>query len=314
MTALSPLASFPVPGELPLVSIVIPTLASVGRREQLRSAVQSVLADANGRVKAIVCVNGQRWDASVLAEVEKMGGVCVYKLAEPSLPKAIAYGRSVVKTEFFGFLDDDDELLPGAINERLKILVSKPDCDLVVSNGIRRTALGDQLLLTRLESVPADPLTSLFEENWLPSCGGLFRTATIGQGYFVDYHEYAEWTWLAYRLAIEGKRVAIVNRPTFVVNDTPGSLSKSVAYDNAYIALYRRMLDRNPKASIRKVILRRMASALHDQSSASLKRGETFDAARSHFHSLFLPGGLRFLSYTRHIARQALTSRLRRVQ
>ena len=296
------------------VSIIIPTLASISRKLQLVRAVESVLSDAMDSVKCIICVNGNQWDATTIEALRSRKGVELHRLPEPSLPKAIAFGRSVVRTEFFGFLDDDDELLPGAINERVKTYLSKPNCDLVVSNGIRRTALGDQLLLTRLESVPADPLTSLFEENWLPSCGGLFRTATIGQGYFVDYHEYAEWTWLAYRLAIEGKRVAIVNRPTFVVNDTPGSLSKSVAYDNAYIALYRRMLDRNPKASIRKVILRRMASALHDQSSASLKRGETFDAARSHFHSLFLPGGLRFLSYTRHIARQALTSRLRRVQ
>jgi glycosyltransferase involved in cell wall biosynthesis len=296
------------------VSIIIPTLASISRKLQLLRAVDSVLVDAVGSARCIICVNGNQWDSSTIDALQRRGGVELHRLPEPSLPKAIAFGRSVVRTDFFGFLDDDDELLPGAIDQRLKIHLSKPDCDLVVSNGIRRTAFGDQTLLTQLELVPADPLTSLFRENWLPSCGGLFRTATIAQGYFEDYHEYAEWTWLAYRLALDGKRVETLNRPTFVVNDTPGSLSKSVAYDNAYIALYRRMLNCHPNIPIRKVILRRMANALHDQSSASLKRGEVFDAARKHLQSMLLPGGLRFFSYTRHIARQALTGSLRRAQ
>ena len=84
MTKVPLVASFSIPGERPWVFILIPTLAPVVRREQLRRAVQSVLANAN---------------------------------------------------------------------ERLKVLFSKLDCDLVVSNGIRRTALDDPLLATRLHSL-----------------------------------------------------------------------------------------------------------------------------------------------------------------
>lgn len=296
------------------VSIVISTLATISRRLQLVRAVESVLIGAKNSTKCIICVNGNQWDPTTIDVLQNRPGVELHQLPEPSLPKAIAFGRSIVKTEFFGFLDDDDEMLPGAIDERLALHLSNPDCDLVVSNGIRRSASGDKTMLDRLESVPANPLTSLFEENWLPSCGGLFRTSMIGQGYFEDYHPYAEWTWLAYRLALEGKKVAIINTLGFVVNDTPGSLSKSVAYDNAYIALYRRMLERNPPSMVRKIILRRMANALHDQSTASLNRGAILEATRKHVESMLLPGGMRFASYSRHIAMQALLGCLRRTR
>lgn len=293
----------------PLVSIIVPTLASRDRRIQLTRAIGSVLNDNDSRVKVIVCVNGSVWDAACIEEIASINGVELHRLAEPSLPKAIAFGRSVVRSAYFGFLDDDDELLPGANECRLKVFLAQPECDVVISNGIRRTELGDETMLSLLALVSCDPLSILFKENWLPSCGGLFRSATIGQSYFDNYHQYAEWTWLAYRLAIDRKKIEALDSPTYVVNDTPGSLSKSAAYGESYISLYRRMLDCRPTPSIRKVILRRMATVLHDLSVASLKRGDTLDATRQHLQSILLPGGLRFASYSRHIVKQVLLNR-----
>ena len=293
-------------GSAAAVSIIVPTLASADRRDHLLRAVRSALAASHGTVKVIVCVNGGRSDADSISTVECIDGVELHKLAEPSAPKAVAYGRSKVTTAFFGFLDDDDELLPGSLDTKLRAFFLQPSCDVVAANGIRRTNGGDKIMLRRLNAVPLNPLGSLFEENWLPSCGALFRTATVGQSYFDDHHEYAEWTWLAYRLAIDGKRVAVVDEPTFIVNDTGGSLSKSTAYRNAFLALYERMLERKPPVSIRGVIRRRMANALHELSNDRLNEGELLESTRLHLRSLLLPGGLRYVSYSRRIGMAAL--------
>ncbi len=204
-------------------------------------------------------------------------------------------------------MDDDDQLLPGSIDERLKLLLTQEGCDFVTSNGIRRTDTGDEIMLKELGMVPKDPLRALFNGNWLPSCGALYRTASVGQSYFDDYHEYAEWTWLAYNLAMDGKNVGIVDKPTFVVNDTTGSLSKSKAYRKAYLALYQRMLVRNPPSYISHLVHARMANQLHDLSCESLEHGEILEATRQHFRSLLLPGGWRYVSYSRHIAKAVIS-------
>lgn len=283
------------------ISIIIPTLAAASRQVQLERAICSIQAASLQPVQVIVCVNGNRWEPGVLAGLAKMAGVEVHRLPEPSLPRAITYGRSCVETEFFGFLDDDDELLPNALDARLRVLRSCPDSDLVACNGIRCTAAGETQMLQDLAAVPGDPLKALFERNWLPSCGALYRSATVGSAYFTNIHPYAEWTWLAYRLGLEGKRVAVLDQPTFVVNDTPGSLSKSTAYRSAYLDLYRRMLACDPPPVIRKILRRRVTDALHDLSDDRLAAGDLAKAMHLHLQCLVQPGGFRYLSYTRHV-------------
>jgi glycosyltransferase involved in cell wall biosynthesis len=293
------------------VTIIVPTMASAERKAELARAIESVLNATVEKVSVIVCVNGNRSSADSIASIEAMPGVTVHRLAEPSLPKAIAFGRSIVRTPFFGFLDDDDQLLAGAIDARLRVLLAHEECDLVVSTGIRRNNNCDRMLLADLGTVSKDPLRALFKENWLPSCGALFRTASIGQQYFDDYHEYAEWTWLAYKLAIDGKRLATLDTPTFVVNDTEGSLSKGVAYRRAYLALFQRMLERNPPRDVFQLVRARIANQLHDLSCESLERGQIAAAIAQHLKSLLLPGGWRYVAYSRHIANALLKKSFR---
>ena len=297
----------------PQVSIIIATLASADRSEQLQRAIGSALSSAaNGRVKVLVCVNGSRWDAETVSMIQRNPIVTVHHLAEASLPKALATGRCAVETEFFGFLDDDDELLPGSIDARLAVLRANPGYDLVATNGIRRTCNGEEPMFKHLATVPADPLVALFNENWLASCGALFRSTSVSRAYFDDYHDYAEWTWLAYCLCLNKRRVAVVDEPMFIVNETIGSRSKSIAYQNSYLALYLRMLTNPLPPNIFRIVRGRLASALHDSSVDSLSRGEIWSATKLHLRSLALPGGLRFASYSRHIALAAISAGRRR--
>ena len=290
----------------PSVTIIVPTMAAPERQAQLARAIRSIGDAAVEKIKIIVCVNGNRSSADSIAAIEAVPGVNIHRLAEPSLPKAVAFGRSMVETPFFGFLDEDDQLLPGAIDARLRVLLTDEGCDLVVSNGIYRKDGCDHLMLTGLDAVSKDPLRALFNENWLPSCGALFRTASIGRCYFDDYHEYAEWTWLAYKLAMDGKRIATLDAPTFVVNDTEGSLSTSAPYRSAYLALFERMLERNPPRDILPLVRSRIANQLHGLSCESLERGQISAAIAQHLKSLLLPGGWRYVTYSRHIANAVL--------
>jgi glycosyltransferase involved in cell wall biosynthesis len=284
------------------VTVVIPTLASATRHDCLLRAIESAKAASRAQVSIIVAVNGSHWNPDTVTAVERCEEVKVVRVESPSSPGAIAYGRRLVETEFFAFLDDDDELLPGGLDIRIEIMRSDAACDLVITNGKRRAQGRDSKMLSNLSSVEANPLRELFVDNWLPSCGALFRTSTIGPAYFDDYHDYAEWTWLAYRLAMDRKRIRALDALTFIVNDTPGSLSKSGKYRASYLGLYERMLNRNPPPDVRKEVQKRVSSALHDMSCDCLDRNELVNASRYHLRSLVSPSGFKYLSHTRNIA------------
>ncbi len=62
------------PGESiePIVTIIVPTLASTDRKTQLLRAVQSALDAASERINVIVCVNGNRWSTDSIAAIESI--------------------------------------------------------------------------------------------------------------------------------------------------------------------------------------------------------------------------------------------------
>jgi glycosyltransferase involved in cell wall biosynthesis len=284
------------------VSAIIPTLASADRRDQLLRAVRSIQqSSVFDQIAILVVVNGSRWDSATVSLLESLEGVTVHRLPAPSLPKAISHGRAQVATEFFCFLDDDDELLPPSIEQRLHLMRAQPAVDLVVSNGVRRIAGIESRAQLYFPMTDTDPLRALFRENWLASCGGLFRTSAVGQQYFDNYHDYAEWTWLAYQLAMDGKSFAFIDEVLFVINDTINSRSKSLQYRTAFLDLYRKMLERNPPPNIADLIQARISDSLHDISEDHLERGELLKATRTHIQSMRHTGGIRFISYSRHI-------------
>lgn len=284
----------------PEITIILPTTCTAARAESLWCAIASIQMAEPTSTSIMVAVNGPHVSPALMAELSPRTNLRVVRFEEGSLPKTIARAVALVNTDYFGFLDDDDELLPGGLDKRLALLQSQPEVEIVLSNGYLHTGDGDQDYLQHLDSVPHNPLAAFFVENWLPSCGALFRRASVGAAYFENYHHYAEWSWLAFRLALEKKRFGIVNVPTFrVYADTPGSLSKSSEFRHSYVSLYQKMLAANPPAPIRSIILKKLANAHHDVSSHALAAGQLGECVRHHVRSL--PSGWRFLPYTRHI-------------
>jgi hypothetical protein len=274
-------------------------MAAPERAGLLQRAVLSVRRSSTLPVTIIVVVNGNRSDPQLLAWLREQHDVQLEILAQPSLPNALLRGRELVRTPYFSTLDDDDEYLGNAIDLRLQT-IRESGADVVVTNGFRYRSGTIRLSYDTLGKVPANPLEELFRTTWLHNGNALYRSDAVGREFFADHHGYAEWTWLAYQLALRGRHIAVLEIPTFVYYDTPGSLSKSAAYRDAYMSLYRRMLEANPPPAVVRHIKRRIQAGWHDQSCFALDQGRRLEALRCHIYSL-AAGGLRYFSFGRRL-------------
>jgi len=248
----------------------------------------------------LVVANGHLIDAGVVREVASIENVEVEVQAVASLPNAIRYGRSRVRTEFFGFLDDDDEYLPGAIAVRLAPMLADPSVDVVVTKGVDHVDGQDREHAGFLKDGSADPLRSLARGNWLASCGGLFRTARVPLEYFDGVTRYFEWTTTAFRLAVT-RRIRFVDRATFRVHPTPGSLSRSRAYLEAEPSALSSILALGLPPDVVRALRRKLGRAHHGLSSMYLEAGHYSLAVQHHVRSILAPGGLRYLPYSRKL-------------
>jgi len=285
----------------PLVSVIVPTMASRERGQLLMRAIASIRASSRSSIQIIAVVNGNRMDTEVCDWLKAQSDVQFVSIAKPSAPNAIFTGRQLVQTEYFSTLDDDDEYLPDATEYKLAALQSEPQADMLVGNAYQCAAGVDSLRYEHLTNVPAQPLECLMQFNWLLSGNTLYRTASVGSDYFKDSHSYAEWTWLAYRLAMDGKKVAVLDVPVFRYNDTIGSLSKSKVFYESYIPLFNRMLNRLPPRKVARMIHRKLASAYHDAAEAALRDRQIKEAWNNHWKCLSKLGGLKYASFTRHL-------------
>lgn len=282
------------------VSVIIATMASSNRARLLVRAVESIRASSTTTVAIIVVVNGRENDAAVCNWLIAQPDVRYEYMEEPSLPKAILRGRSLVATEFFATLDDDDEYLPLAIDIRMHAMNADAATDIVVTNGYRMTENVDTVCYQDLVNVSGHPLQTLMVLPWLSSCNALYRTASVGSEYFENSHPYGEWTWLAFKLAIKRKKIISLDALTFRIHDTAVSLSKTLAYASAQRELLERMLGLSPPPDVVKLIGKKMGAIYHQFSNSSLKMGNRAQALQWHLRSLIKPGGFRYLSYSRH--------------
>jgi glycosyltransferase involved in cell wall biosynthesis len=281
------------------ISVIIPTTCEERRATSLRRAIDSVLSQHGVEVELIVVVNGQRFQPERLEALRSDPALRAVYIETPSPSVACRHGRSIATGEFFAFLDDDDEYLPGALAARLAPLASDPTIDLVVTNGY--CAPGDSVQIARTANIESDPFGAMLEQNWLASCGSLFRRSSCGDELFADLTPYMEWTLLAYRLLLAGKRMKFVDIPTYRINDTPQSASKSREYRLAAAVVIETVLSLPLPPHNRRRLRARLLAARHDLSVMSLEEGRRGTAWALHLQSLAGLSGLRYLSYTRRL-------------
>jgi glycosyltransferase involved in cell wall biosynthesis len=290
------------------VSVIMPTEARPERAESLRRALQSVLSQEGVHPVPIVVVNGQSAHPPLVDELARSRDVHLIRLPAADLPGALRAGRDQVATPYFAELDDDDELLPGALAMRVEALQARADVDAVVTRGFVDHHGRREPNVADLEGAQADPLRALLDHNWLTPCAGLFRTATVGPQYFADIPAYLEWTYIGLRLSLE-RRILFSNRLTWVYRaDTVRSLSKSRAYVLLQPAAVERLLSLPVPPDVRARLEQRLHGALHAAAALELDAGNLRAAWRWHLRSLARAGGWRYALYTRRLAAALLRS------
>jgi len=283
------------------VSIIIPTAATADRADCLERALESALAQEGAHLDVIVVASGPSCDPDLLAALARRRDFRLVHRHEGGLGPAISIGRDLVNAPYFAELDDDDVLLPGALATRLEHMRGEPTVDAVVTAGFRRSGESQVLNLPDIAACAADPLRTLMDEMWLPSCAGLFRSATVPTAYFRAMPAYLEWTYLAMVLSLE-RRLAFLPTPTFIFNaDTPGSLSKSREYVLRQPDAIKTLLRLPVPPDVRRRLRGKYVAALHGASVTGLSMGLTALAWKRHLQSLMHPRGWRYLPYTRHL-------------
>lgn len=282
------------------VSVIIPTTCELSRWQFLLRAIDSVRQQDGVQVKVIAVVNGKRFDAQCYETLKTMPGLEVLYRTEGSAPLAQEAGRLAVDTPFYAFLDDDDEYLPGTLRLRLQPLLNDAGLDFTVSNGYRQVQGEDRIVIRTPELVSKDPLLALVKQNWLASCAGLFRSATVTSDFFLDPAPYVEWTYLAYRLAV-ARRMQFVDVPAYRIHESTESLSKSHAYREAEIEVQQRILALPLPAEVAQAVRRKLGRIHHDSVERHIDLGRMGPAWSHHLKSLAYPGGRSWLMYSRKL-------------
>lgn len=143
---------------------------------------------------------------------------------------------------------------------------------------------------------------------WLASCGGLFRTSAIPEHYFDGRTAFLEWTWLAFQLVLDKRKIQFIDSRTFRVNDSPQSLSRSNAALFGQVRVLSDMLRYRVPPAIRGELRRKRASALHSVAYHQVRSGNLGSAWAFHLASM-AGGGWRYLSFTRHLLFGSLNSK-----
>lgn len=287
----------------PQISVIIPTTCETSRSELLLRAINSVEAQEGVIVEVLLICNGSRQDGQLLAYLERQEGLRVLRMQEGNVSKARYLGVRNVNCEFFCFLDDDDEFMPGCLRQRLVVMKHDLDCDVVVTNGFDH-ALGKDLpsVLPELGLVINSDICGTFlQQNWFSSPASMFRAKRIKAELFDFAFKYFEWTYLFFLLVSLQKKIVFDNVITYRrYIDNPLSVSKSIEYALAYpdflIEVQRLNLSKNVKC----VINQKYVNALNLRSNIYRERGQWLDAWKSHLACL-VHGGGRYLSYTRHL-------------
>lgn len=124
------------PAPLPAVSVIIPTYG--GRAEYLLAAIDSVLAQTRPPAEIVVVDDGSPDDtAGHVAPLVRAGRVRYVRRENGGLAAARNTGAAAARGEFLLFLDDDDLLVPTALEVLGDALAARPDDAFAYGSWVR---------------------------------------------------------------------------------------------------------------------------------------------------------------------------------
>ncbi len=283
------------------ISVIIPTLATMERQPSLLRAIESTVSQADVRATPIVVANGGQVHRDVIGPLRLRSDIRLHCTEEASFPRALQQGRRLVDTEYFSELDDDDELLPGALSLRLQSLQRVPTADMVISRGLWQADGCRIVTVSDFDDARRDPLTALLNRNWFFPGSALFRSDTIGYDYFEDLPVYLEWTYLGAKISLQ-KTIEFIDDVTFLYNaDNPHSITKTRGYRLGQPFALRRLLELDLPPSARKRVKEKVAAAFHVCSEIARSDGNFALAWKYHIQSIAAFSSLRYVYFTRKL-------------
>ena len=283
------------------ITVIMPTAGYQERRETLLRAIESARSQQGVDVQLLMVFNGPNVDPATREQVGQLDGVICHDLELGNLPNAILHGRRSVQTPFFCFLDDDDVYLPGALQCRLQPMLDDASVDMVATNGYKDNNGNRRLAVEGFALDAEQPLEKMMmRHNWLASCGGLYRTATIGEQYFAHDQKYYEWTFTAFLIALE-KHIVLVDEPTYVINYTASSLSNSADSLKQQPVFLARMASYPLIDKHKQELHNRIGKAHMELYRFHLQRGERSEAWRHFKQAVRAPGGWRYVTELRSL-------------
>jgi len=285
------------------IDVVIRTEALPERRGSLQRAIRSVFEQRGVAARPVVVLAGEH--SCLPTELAGQPGVRMHIVGEQASPGcALGIGRRFVNSDFYAFLDDDDELLPHALSTGLELLQAEPAVDLVVTTGYWMSGGERRIHIPDIGRHQDDAVDGILERCWLHPGGGLFRASTIRAEDFENLPDLCEWTYLAFKLALDGRDIRFLDIPTYVAYDTPRSASKSHDFPEAIIEVLERIRAFALPAATRNTLEEKYRAALHNAAEHYRRAKQLGKAWRFHLMSLKPPFTLRYLAYTRKLVRQ----------
>ncbi len=288
--------------DLPAITIIVPTMASPARRDTLRRALDSVQGQDGVEPHVIVVVNGPDPDPVVCDMLSSDPTLTVLRSPVASVSNARLIGRRAVATPCFGFLDDDDVFLDGALRRGVTALLDDPACDVVVMNGEKDFGSRQIPTIPDIAALRRDPLRELLDVNWMPSLSCIFDTKAIAESYHADLPDFFEQTVLAFRLLVNRKTFKFVDGRNFVIyKSSGGHASGSIPYRRSLPGVLQSLLALDLPSDVKRSLRNKLSAAHHDVAFLELSLGNRAAAWAHHLRSLRSIGSLRYLSSTRHL-------------
>jgi len=286
------------------IDVVVRTQADASRSKLLFRALDSIQTQDAMHARPIVVVNGANVDDAVWAALARRPNILLHRERRKSAGLAMSLGRALVVAPYFAFLDDDDELIPGSLQNPLTWLASHGECDVVISNGyfVKQDGVRSELHHIADHVRRRNPALGLLLDGWLTPGAFICRTASIPPSMVNEGWSNMEWTRLAFELCAERKRLHFMDVPTMCYYDTPGSLSKAVRHHEAELELLAQVRgDARFDVETRHAASRKYLRTLHHLAMKYWEQGDHARAWRCHLGSLRPPYTFKYLLVSRKL-------------
>jgi glycosyltransferase involved in cell wall biosynthesis len=239
----------------------------------------------------IVVANGPRVSSSVLDWLATRPDTRVIQLRSASHPLARRVGAEMADSEFLGFLDDDDELMPNTLARKIAHFREHPEIDVLVTDGLRINGSMVTKIFPPPEARRADLVETMMRTGW-GACALTLRRQNIDLSVFDAEFRHLEWTLTTLELA-RHHHFGFLDEPMYrYYEDTLNSLSKSVEHSLAAPEVWRRLSKSYAGTRYETAVRRRYGRECHNASTVYARQGRMRDAWRLHVESLRSPGGL----------------------